>query len=102
MADIAKYLIDFLVYIGLGAAISWFFFYFKRLDLFGGFIGAAAVALIGSILGAFLLQKTLNVVIDALQSGLGSNVNIIAALIGGVTSVLLLSKINNGRKRKDY
>ncbi len=103
MADIAKYLIDFLVYLGLGAGISWFFFYFRRLDLFGGFMGAAVIALIGAILGAFLLQKPLNLVIDALQAGLGiSNVNIIAALFGGVTSVMLLSKINNGRKRKDY
>lgn len=103
MSDIAKYLIDFLVYIGLGAAISWFFFYLRRLDLFGGFLGAAVVALIGSILGAFLLQKPLKFIIDGMQNGLGiSNVNIIAALIGGVVSVLLLSKINNGRKRKDY
>ena len=103
MSDIAKYFIDFLVYIGLGAAISWFFFYLRRLDLLGGFIGATVVALIGSILGAFLLRDILNVIIDALRGGLGiSNVNIIAALIGGVTSVLLLSKINNGRKRKDY
>lgn len=98
-----KYIIDFLVYIALGAAISWFFFYLRRLDLFGGFLGAGAVALIGSILGAFVLQKPLNFIIDALQDGLHiSNVNIIAALIGGSVSVMLLSKINGGRKRKDY
>lgn len=100
--EFAKYLIDFLVYIALGAAVSWFFFYLKRLDLFGGFLGGALVALIGAILGAFLLGSTLNTVIDALQGGLGSNVNIIAALVGGVVSVMLLSKINNGRKRKEY
>lgn len=101
--EFAKYVIDFLVYIALGAMISWFFFYLRRLDLFGGFLGGAVVALIGAILGAFLLQKPLNIVIDALQGGLGvSNVNVIAALVGGVVSVLLLSKINNGRKRKEY
>lgn len=101
--EFAKYLIDFLVYIALGAAVSWFFFYLRRLDLFGGFLGGAVVALIGAILGAFLLQKPLNFVIDALQNGLHiSNVNIIAALLGGVVSVMLLSKINNGRKRKEY
>jgi uncharacterized membrane protein YeaQ/YmgE (transglycosylase-associated protein family) len=100
--DFAKYLIDFMVYIALGAIISWFFYYLRRFDLFGGFLGGTVVALIGSILGAFLLQKPLNIMIDALQGGLGSNVNIIAAVIGGVVSVLLLSKINNGRKRKDY
>lgn len=101
--EFAKYIIDFLVYIALGAVVSWFFYYLKRLDLFGGFLGGAVVALIGAILGAFLLQKPLNFVIDALQNGLHfSNVNIIAALIGGVVSVMLLSKINNGRKRKEY
>lgn len=98
-----KYLIDFLVYIALGAAISWFFFYLRRLDLFGGFLGGAVVALIGAILGGFLLRGPLKIVIDALQDGLYvSNVHLIAALTGGVVSVLLLSKINNGRKRKEY
>jgi uncharacterized membrane protein YeaQ/YmgE (transglycosylase-associated protein family) len=101
--EFAKYIIDFLVYIALGAIISWFFFFLRRLDLLGGFLGGTVVALIGAILGAFLLQKPLSFVIDALQNGLGfSNVNVIAALIGGVVSVLLLSKINNGRKRKEY
>lgn len=100
--EFAKYIIDFLVYIALGAIVSWFFFYLKRLDLFGGFLGGAVVALIGAILGAFLLGGILNTVIDALQAGLGSNVNIIAALVGGAASVMLLSKINNGRKRKEY
>lgn len=101
--EFAKYLIDFLIYIALGAIISWYFFYFRRLDLFGGFIGAAVVALIGAILGAFLLQGLLKTIIEWLQNGLHiSNVNIIAALLGGVVSVMLLSKINNGRQRKDY
>lgn len=101
--DFAKYLIDFLVYLALGAVISWFFFYFRRLDLFGGFVGGAVVALIGAILGTFLLQRPLKIVIDALQEGLHiSNVNILAALVGGTASVMLLSKINNGRQRKDY
>lgn len=101
--EFTKYIIDFIVYIALGAMISWFFFYLRRLDLFGGFLGAAVVALIGAILGAFLLGGILNIVIDALQAGLHiSNVNIIAALVGGIISVLLLSKINNGRKRKEY
>jgi len=98
-----KYIIDFLVYVALGTLISWFFYHLRRLDLFGGFLGAAVVALIGAILGAFLLQKPLNFIIDALQDGLHiSNVNIIAALIGGAVSVILLSKINGGRKRKEY
>jgi uncharacterized membrane protein len=101
--EFAKYLIDFLVYIVLGALISWYFFYLRRDDLFGGYLGGAVVALIGAILGAFLLQKPFNFIIDALQDGLHvSNVNIIAALFGGLVSVLLLTKINGGRKRKDY
>lgn len=101
--EFAKYLIDFLVYLALASAISWFFFFFKRLDLFGGFVGGAVVALIGAILGAFLLQGILSETIKFLQNGLNiSNVNIIAAALGGTVSVMLLSKINNGRQRKDY
>jgi hypothetical protein len=69
----------------------------------GGFLGGSIVALIGAILGAFLLQKPLNIIIKALQEGLHfSNVNVIAALIGGVATVLALSRINGGRKRKEY
>jgi uncharacterized membrane protein len=101
--EFAKYLIDFLVYLALAAAISWFFFFFKRLDLFGGFVGGAIVALIGSILGAFVFGRYLSEIIKFLQNGLNiSNVNIIAALLGGTVSVIMLSKINNGRRRKDY
>jgi uncharacterized membrane protein YeaQ/YmgE (transglycosylase-associated protein family) len=101
--EFAKYLIDFLVYLALAAAISWFFFYFKRLDLFGGFLGATVVALIGSILGAFVFGRLLSEIIKFLQNGFNiSNVNVIAAVLGGTVSVILLSKINNGRQRKDY
>jgi len=101
--EFAKYLIDFLVYLALAAAISWFFFFFRRLDLFGGFVGGAIVALIGSILGAFVFGRYLSEIIKFLQNGLNiSNVNIIAALLGGTVSVIMLSKINNGRRRKDY
>ncbi|HRP68418.1 MAG TPA: hypothetical protein PLY93_02710 [Turneriella sp.] len=98
-----QYVLDLLVYVVLGAVLSWFFYYLKRLDIFGGFLGGALVAVIGAILGAFLLQVPLKFLIDALQNGFYiSNVNVIAALIGGVASLWLLSKINNGRKRKDY
>lgn len=101
--DFAKYLIDFLVYTALAAVISWFFYYLRRFDLFGGFIGGAIVALIGAILGAFLLQGILKALVDALQNGLYiSNVNLLAAILGGSVAVMLLSRINNGRRRKDY
>jgi uncharacterized membrane protein YeaQ/YmgE (transglycosylase-associated protein family) len=101
--EFAKYLIDFLVYLALAASISWFFFFFKRFDLIGGFIGGAVVGLIGSILGGFILQPVLPEIIKFLQNGFNiSNVNVINAAIGGIASVMLLSKINNGRKRKDY
>jgi len=96
-------IIDFLIYLAIGAAVSWFFFYFRRYDLFGGFWGAGVVGVIGAILAAFLLQKPLKYALDALQSGLYvSNVNIVAAVIGGVISIMLLSKINGGKKRKEY
>jgi len=32
------------LYIGLGAIVSWIFFYLKRRDLFGGYIGGPAPA----------------------------------------------------------
>jgi len=97
------YIVDSIVYLILGAGVSWFYFYFKRLDLIGGFIGGFIVALIGGILGTFILQKPLNVVIDFLQNGLKfSNVNLIAAIIGAVLAIWLFSQLNQGRIRKEY
>ncbi|MBV6494739.1 MAG: hypothetical protein LDLANPLL_02776 [Turneriella sp.] len=96
-------LLDSLVYLALAAALSWLFFYLRRFDLLGGFLGGVLVALIGSILGAFLFSMPLKYAIDKLQNGFGVfNVNIIAAIIGGLSSLWLLTKINNERKRKDY
>lgn len=101
--DFVRYLIDFIIYVLIAAALSWFFYYLRRFDLLGGFTGGAVVALLGAILGTFLLQKPLNWVIDALQSGFYiSNVNVIAALLGGSVAVILLTRANHGKKRRDY
>jgi len=98
------YIVDSIIYLVLGAAVSWFYFYFKRLDLIGGFIGGFFVALIGAILGVFISQKPpVSTIIDFLQNGLKiSNVNLITASIGAILAIWVLSKLNQGRIRKEY
>ena len=45
------------VIIGLGALVSWIFYYLKRRDLFGGFIGGMVVGVIGALIGALIMAS---------------------------------------------
>lgn len=93
-------IIDIIIYLVLGAMLSWYFYYFKRKDLFGGFIGGAIVGLFGAILGNFLSDYA-NFIIEKLQRGF-NNVNIITGLLGGFLALYLFNKINHDRIRKDF
>jgi len=96
--------IDIIIYILIGTFTSWIFYYWKKKELIGGFIGGLIVGLIGSIiLGGFLLVQFIELVIDFLQKGgYISNVNIISSLIGGYIFLYFYNKISHDRQRKDY
>ena len=90
-----------LIYISLGAMLSWFFYSFRKKDLLGGFTGGLIVAFLGTTLGGFILRDIVIVVLNFLQNGLGK-VNVVAALIGGYLALHIYNKINHDKKRKDY
>lgn len=98
-----KVIIDIILYVLLGAGLSWYYFSWRKRDLLGGFAGGLVVGALGSILGAFVFQTPMKWIIDALQNGLYlGNVNIIAAFAGGFLAMYIFNRINHDRVRKDY
>ena len=94
---------DIITYLLLSAMLAWFFYHWKRKDLVGGFLGAGFVALVGCILGAFVISDSLKKVIYLLQEGFYvSNVNIIASVIGGYAFLYVFNRFNHDRERKTY
>lgn len=95
--------IDILVYIILGAGLSWLFYYSKRKDLLGGYTGGVIVGILGAVLGVFLIKEPIRWILDFLQSGLYiSNVDVLAGVMGGYAALFIFNKINHDRTRKDY
>jgi len=102
MREILSILLDVTVYLILGGILSWFFYSWKKRDLLGGYIGGLVVGIFGSILGALLLHTPLKYTVDFLQKGIGSNVDILAAICGGYLALYIFNKINHDKPRQDY
>ncbi|MCB1148074.1 MAG: hypothetical protein KDK41_09020 [Leptospiraceae bacterium] len=97
-----KFILDILIYVAIGAGLSWYFYSIRGRDLLGGFVGGLIVGLLGAILGGFVLNNPLNLAIEFLQRGLlVANVNVIAGILGGYFAVYMFNKINNDRTRRD-
>lgn len=98
---------DGLMYLVIAAVLSWFFYNLLRRNVLGGFFGGVITAAAGSILGMFLLNLPVNFILDQLQQGICfgggerrfclSNVNIIAAGIGGFLALYILHRISHSK-----
>ncbi len=84
----------------IGGVLSAFFYYWRKRDLLGGYIGGIIIASLGAILGSFFLIYIIDPVIRFLQNGAYiSNVNILSGLIGGYIFLYIFNKINHDRIR---
>lgn len=92
------------IYLGLGAFISWIFYYIKKRDLFGGYVGGLVVGVIGALIGGFVLDKLfLDIAIKVLSFLVyETGVNIIAGLIGGYIAVYIMNRLGHNKERKKY
>jgi uncharacterized membrane protein YeaQ/YmgE (transglycosylase-associated protein family) len=92
------------IYLALGAFVSWIFFNIKRRDLFGGYIGGLVVGVIGALIGGFILDKLfLDITIKVLNFLVyDTGVNIIAGLIGGYIAVYIMNRLGHNKERKKY
>lgn len=93
-----------IIYLGLGAIVSWIFYYAKKRDLFGGFIGGLVVGVIGALIGGFILDRLLlDIAIRVLRFlAIDAGVNIITGLIGAYAAVYIMNRLNHDRERKKY
>lgn len=96
--QVMKVIIDILVYLAVGAGLSWYFYYWRRRDLLGGFAGGLIIAVIGAILAMFLYQSLLKEILEFILTKM-SNVNILVALAGGFTALYFFNRINHDRPR---
>ena len=97
-------LLAIVIYLAMGALVSWIFYSLKRRDLFGGFIGGMVIGVIGALIGGFILDKLLlDITIKILRFLVyDTGVNIIAAFIGGYAAVYIMNKLNHDKERKRY
>jgi uncharacterized membrane protein YeaQ/YmgE (transglycosylase-associated protein family) len=105
--DVLNFLMKLLaiaIYLALGVLVSWIFYFIKRRDLFGGYIGGLVVGVIGALIGGFILDKLfLDITIKVLDFLVyDTGVNIIAGLIGGYIAVYIMNRLGHNKERKKY
>jgi uncharacterized membrane protein YeaQ/YmgE (transglycosylase-associated protein family) len=89
-----------IIYIAIGAIIAYLFYYIKRRDLFGGYIGGLVIGLLGALIGGLLLNDITERVFNFLLN-VGS-ANAIAGFIGAYIALHIMNKLSHDRERKKY
>ncbi len=103
LVELFTNLIPFAVILGIGLIVSWIFFYLRKRDIFGGFIGGTVIAILGALLGIYADKFILDYIIKGLQFLVYHfNVNIIAGFIGAYIAVYITNKLNHDKKRDRY
>lgn len=105
--ELSGFLMKFIavaIYLGLGAFASWIYYYAKRRDLFGGYIGGMIVGVIGALIGGFVLDKfLLDVAIDVIRFLVyETGVNIIAGFIGSYIAIYIMNRLTHNKERKKF
>lgn len=102
--DFLRLIISIFIYLGIGAVISWVFYYWKMRDLFGGYIGGFVVAVIGALIGGFILDRLLYDITVRILAFLArdAGVNIIAGFLGGYAAVFIMNRLTHNKERKKY
>lgn len=92
------------LYLGLGALVSWIFYHFKKRDLFGGYIGGLVVGVIGALIGGLILDRLLlDITIKILKFlAIDAGVNVFAGFIGAYAAVYIMNRLNHNKERKKY
>ncbi len=100
MEGILKALLQILIILIIGGVASAFFYYYKRRELFAGFVGGLTIAVIGGMIGNYVLDKVVKIVWDIFSNL--ANVNVFATLIGAYAAVFILNQLTHEKVRKKY
>ncbi len=99
MEKFLLYILKYIVLIGIAAIISWYFYYFKKKEILGGFIGGMVVAVLGAII--FDLLFTFDFMKELMKFLTEtSRVHIPAAFLGAFLALYILNKINHDQDRR--
>jgi len=98
--DFLEWILTSIAYVAVACLISWYFWSYKRRDLFGGYLFGVIVAFIGALICQSLLGEVFEIVIKKLMIPGFVKFNFIAALTGAFVMVYILNKINNDKIRK--
>lgn len=98
-------IVDAVFFLGASAIIAWYYYFYLRKDLLGGFWGALVVACLGALIVLALAQNFIRDVIMWLMSPkIGStqlsHVNLIAVLLGAFYALYIMNRINHNKERK--
>lgn len=99
-----KRLLSIVLYVGLGAAVSWIYYYLRRRDLLGGYIGGLVVGVIGALIGGFILDRLLlDIAIRILRFLVyDTGVNLIAGFLGAYGALYIMNRLNHNKERRKY
>jgi uncharacterized membrane protein YeaQ/YmgE (transglycosylase-associated protein family) len=94
-------LIKIAIYFLIAVCVTSIFYHLKRRRLFGGYIGGLVIAIIGVIIGEYVLDhffmdKTKEVLNFLVQS---TGVNIITGFLGAYGAVYLMNRLNHDKER---
>lgn len=100
MPSFLRIIIDLLIYIGIGAAMSSLYYHLKRRELFGGYLGGLVVGFIGAIIGGLSLSPSFKFILYYLSKD--TVVNILAGSFGAFIILYIMNRLNHNRERKKY
>lgn len=101
MTNFLTNVLAIIIYLAIGALGSYLFYYLKRRDLFGGYIGGLVIGLIGALIGGYLLNDITVKVFEFLLNIAGS-ANAIAGMFGAYIALYIMNKLGHDRERKKY
>ncbi len=106
LKEVYHIVLDLLVYAAIGSLASWFYFFYRRRALLGGFWGGMLIGFIGAVIIALIATfndwfTTLLVwlMVPKINGDFHFRVNILAASLGAFLFVYILNRINHDRER---
>jgi len=102
--DFLLLLVPYAVTLIIGGIISWVFYYLKKRDIFGGYIGGVVIAFLGALLGGFgldFLVEPIRIVLEVLVYN-QMKVNFIGGFLGAFLALYIMCKLNHDKVRKKF
>lgn len=105
IAGLWSFFFDIFFLAGAGALASWYFLFYRRREMFGGFLGSLLIAGTGGLLIFAVFQKFVrDIVMWMISPKFGSeqisNLNLIAVIGGAFLSLYLVSRIQPRFRKK--